>query len=84
MPVPSARRGRGGRAQGGALGGRARRADGAGDGATSLARLDYAAVVDEATFAPVERVEGPARALVAARFGSTRLIDNLLLPAPSG
>ena len=51
-------------------------------GATPLARLDYAAVVDDATF---EQVEGigvgrPVRALVAAGFPSTRLIDNLLLP----
>jgi pantoate--beta-alanine ligase len=52
-------------------------------GATPLARLDYAAVVDEATFAPVERIVEPARALVAARFPSTRLIDNLVLPEPS-
>jgi pantoate--beta-alanine ligase len=51
-------------------------------GATPLARLDYAAVVDEGSFAEVEDVRGPARALVAARFGSTRLIDNLRLPEP--
>ena len=48
-------------------------------GATPLARLDYATVVDEATFAQVERLDGPARALVAARIGATRLIDNLRL-----
>jgi pantoate--beta-alanine ligase len=49
-------------------------------GATPLARLDYAAVVGEETFEPVGRIEGPARAIVAARFPSARLIDNLLLP----
>jgi pantoate--beta-alanine ligase len=49
-------------------------------GATPLARLDYAAVVDESTFLPVDRIEAPVRAIVAARFGSVRLIDNLLLP----
>ena len=49
-------------------------------GATPLAKLDYVAVVDEASFEPVERIDGPARALVAARFGEVRLIDNLLLP----
>ena len=38
-------------------------------GATAEARLDYAAVVDEATFDEVREVAGPARALVAARFG---------------
>jgi pantoate--beta-alanine ligase len=52
-------------------------------GATPLARLDYAAVVDEATFEPVTRIDRPARALVAARFPSVRLIDNLRLPDPA-
>jgi len=51
-------------------------------GATPLAGLDYVAVVDDATFDPVQHIDGPARALVAARFPSARLIDNLLLPAP--
>lgn len=50
-------------------------------GATAEARLDYAAVVDDRTFEEVREIEGPARALVAARFGDVRLIDNLLLPA---
>jgi pantoate--beta-alanine ligase len=49
-------------------------------GATPEARIDYAAVVDDETFEEVSRIAGPARALVAARFGETRLIDNLLLP----
>jgi len=49
-------------------------------GATPQARLDYATVVDEATFEEIREIAGPARALVAARFGRTRLIDNLLLP----
>jgi pantoate--beta-alanine ligase len=53
-------------------------------GATPLARLEYAAVVDDATFEPVSRIDGPARAVVAARFPSARLLDNLLLPAPAG
>lgn len=51
-------------------------------GATRLATLDYVAVVDEATFEPVTVIDRPARALVAARFPSARLIDNLLLPEP--
>ena len=50
-------------------------------GATPEARLDYAAVVDEVTFEEVRRIDGPSRALVAARFGEVRLIDNLLLPS---
>jgi pantoate--beta-alanine ligase len=51
-------------------------------GATPLARLDYAAVVDDETFEDV-RALAPgreARALVAASFGATRLIDNIRLP----
>ncbi len=50
-------------------------------GATPLASLDYAAVVDEKTFAPIAEVDRPARALIAARFPSARLIDNLRLPS---
>jgi pantoate--beta-alanine ligase len=53
-------------------------------GATPLARLDYAAVVDEATFEPITHVDVPARAIVAARFPSARLIDNLPLPDAAG
>ena len=54
-------------------------------GATPLARLDYAAVIDDATFESLDhRPKGtPARALVAARFPSARLIDNLRLPEPA-
>ncbi len=43
------------------------------------AALDYAVVVDDATFEEIEHVDRPARALVAARVGKPRLIDNLLL-----
>ena len=49
-------------------------------GATSLARLDYAAVVDDRTFMPPAVIEAPARAIVAARFPGARLIDTLRLP----
>lgn len=48
-------------------------------GAEPLARLEYVAVVHHDTFEDVDRVTGPARALVAARIGATRLIDNLAL-----
>jgi pantoate--beta-alanine ligase len=51
-------------------------------GATPLARLEYAAVVDDATFEPIGLLDRPARAIVAARFPSARLIDNLALPEP--
>lgn len=53
-------------------------------GATPLARLNYAAVVDDASFEPITHVDVPARAIVAARFPSARLIDNLLLPDAGG
>jgi pantoate--beta-alanine ligase len=53
-------------------------------GATPLAVLEYAAVVDEDTFEPPTALGGPARALIAARFPSARLIDNLRLPAAAG
>jgi pantoate--beta-alanine ligase len=53
-------------------------------GATPLARLDYAAVVDDATFEPVGTLDRPTRAIVAAAFPSARLIDNLALPEPAG
>jgi pantoate--beta-alanine ligase len=49
-------------------------------GATPLARLDYAAVVDRATFEPVSSLDVPTRAIVAATFPSARLIDNIALP----
>ena len=49
-------------------------------GATPQARIDYVAVVDEDTFEELPAIAGPARALVAARFGRVRLIDTLLLP----
>ena len=48
-------------------------------GAEPLAHIDYAEIVDEVSFEPLETVDRPARALVAATFGTTRLIDNLKL-----
>ncbi|MDI3280431.1 MAG: pantoate--beta-alanine ligase [Bacillota bacterium] len=42
-------------------------------------RVDYIALVDEETFQEMEFVERPARLLIAARLGRTRLIDNLPL-----
>ena len=45
--------------------------------------IDYAAVVDAETLADIERIERPARAIVAARAGTTRLIDNVTLVPPT-
>ena len=39
--------------------------------------VEYVAVVDADTFAPLVRVEGPALVVVAGWVGGTRLIDNL-------
>jgi pantoate--beta-alanine ligase len=45
--------------------------------------LDYAEVCDPATLEPLEGVvTGPAQALVAARVGRARLIDNIRLDPP--
>lgn len=42
-------------------------------------KLDYLEVVDAESLAPLETVDRPARALVAAFVGKTRLIDNVAL-----
>jgi pantoate--beta-alanine ligase len=52
-------------------------------GAEPLARIDYVAVVNENRgFVETEQIGEGSRALVAARVGTTRLIDNLRLPRP--
>jgi pantothenate synthetase len=45
--------------------------------------LEYAAVVDPDTFAPLGALDGPALLAVAARVGPARLIDNVPLPHPT-
>ncbi|PYX33137.1 MAG: pantoate--beta-alanine ligase [Acidobacteria bacterium] len=42
-------------------------------------RLDYFEIVDPDTLDPVQQLEHPALAAVAAYVGTTRLIDNLIL-----
>jgi pantoate--beta-alanine ligase len=51
--------------------------------AAGFASVDYAALADAASLAPLTALgEQPARLLVAARIGGTRLIDNLpVMPA---
>ncbi len=41
--------------------------------------LDYAEVRNTQTFLPLEKLQAPAVLLIAARIGSTRLIDNFVL-----
>lgn len=47
--------------------------------AEPLARVDYLAVVDDESLAPVLRIERPTLVALAVFFGRTRLIDNMLL-----
>jgi pantoate--beta-alanine ligase len=50
-----------------------------------LAEVEYVSIADGMTLAELDRVDGPALASLAARFGSTRLIDNEILdPAAAG
>ena len=49
--------------------------------AAGFAPIDYVALCDAATLAPLDRADRPGRLLAAARIGRTRLIDNLEVPA---
>ena len=44
--------------------------------------VDYLELRDAETLAPVQTLARPARAFVAARYGGTRLIDNVSVTAP--
>lgn len=46
-----------------------------------LARVDYIAICDPDTLKPVDQIQGPTLAALAVRFGSTRLIDNMVIEA---
>jgi pantoate--beta-alanine ligase len=47
--------------------------------AEPLAKVDYVAIADAETLAPIETIDRPAVVLLAVRIGSTRLIDNAVL-----
>lgn len=49
--------------------------------ATEGVKPDYAVVADRETLQPLGQLDRPAVAMVAARVGNTRLIDNILLAA---
>ncbi len=48
-------------------------------GTQSLARVDYASVVDAQCLEPIPVVDGKVLLLLAVRFGQTRLLDNACL-----
>jgi pantoate--beta-alanine ligase len=45
--------------------------------ATGFSAIDYLAVVDAETLAPLAKLDRPGRVLAAARLGAVRLIDNI-------
>jgi len=47
-----------------------------------LVKLEYLTIIDPAHFTPAERVTAGSVALIAARVGSVRLIDNLIFGPP--
>jgi pantoate--beta-alanine ligase len=49
-----------------------------------LVELDYVELVDAETLEPVTRLRGACLAMLAARVGTTRLIDNLLIEERDG
>jgi pantoate--beta-alanine ligase len=49
-----------------------------------IRRIDYVAVVDPETLEPVPELTRPAVVLIAARVGSTRLIDNWRIEGTAG
>ena len=48
-----------------------------------LAAVEYLQAVDDTSLTPVTRLEGRVLIALAARFGRTRLIDNIVLEAPT-
>jgi pantoate--beta-alanine ligase len=52
--------------------------------AERLAEIEYVELVDAETLEPVTRLRGVCSALLAARIGTTRLIDNLLIEERDG
>lgn len=60
------------------------RYDATGLGTVGVDKIDYAVVVDADSLVPLMELDRPAVALIAARVGTTRLIDNRLLIPTTG
>lgn len=52
--------------------------------AKSLSSIDYISIVDAETLQDVSRITGKVLIAIAARFGSTRLIDNVTVDCRTG
>ncbi len=52
--------------------------------AEPLAKIDYAEAVDPGGLGPVDEIRGEVLLALAVTIGSTRLIDNLLVPVRAG
>ena len=50
--------------------------------AEPLARIDYVALCHPETLKPIDWIEGSTLVALAVRFGTTRLIDNILISLP--
>jgi pantoate--beta-alanine ligase len=50
--------------------------------AESLTAIDYISIAEADTLQNLQRITGRVLIAVAARFGSTRLIDNVIVDAP--
>jgi pantoate--beta-alanine ligase len=50
--------------------------------AAALDKIDYVAIVDPESLQPIDKINSPAIALIAAHIGNTRLIDNWRLVPP--
>jgi pantoate--beta-alanine ligase len=46
-------------------------------------KLDYVAIVNADSLAPLSRIEGTVLIALAARFGNARLIDNVIVSTPA-
>lgn len=58
--------------------------NGMADAGQGVDEIEYAVVVDADTLAPIDQIVQTSAALIAARIGTTRLIDNRVIQLPVG